>query len=198
MDAATLKDREIISVEGATRLGKVSEILFDTQPLRVVALRVHGDDGEFVVRTDRISRFGPDAVMVESPSVREMARPTRESERTLDDLTNLKVVDEDGKNLGTVRSIEFNPDNGEVEHVVAGGGGMLGMGGMTATIRASGIRGVGTDLLTVAASGEAERELERDHARHDTSRRSDESRRDGGEVQIDDSPPPSHDRESNV
>jgi uncharacterized protein YrrD len=152
MDAAELRDREIVSVAGANRLGKVREVLFETQPLRVAALKASGDEGEFIISLDRVSRFGPDAVMVESPNVREIARAARDTERTLDELTHLKVVDEDGRSLGTVRSIEFDPQSGDVERVIAGEGGMLGMGGTKATIRRQGIRGVGMDLLTVASS----------------------------------------------
>ncbi|HVM29409.1 MAG TPA: PRC-barrel domain-containing protein [Candidatus Limnocylindrales bacterium] len=154
MDAGALRDREIVSVQEAHRLGKVREVLFETQPLRVAALKASGDEGEFIIALDRVSRFGPDAVMVESPSVREIARGARDNERTLDELTHLKVVDEDGRSLGTVRSIEFDPDSGAVERIIAGESGMLGMGGMKATIQASGIRGVGTDLLTVASSAD--------------------------------------------
>lgn len=155
MEAASLKEREIISIAHATRLGKVSEVLFEVDPLRVAALRANGDDGEFVISIERVSRFGPDAVMVEDPSVRELARPPRASERTLEELTHLKVVDADGKGLGTVRSIDFDPDSGRVEQLVAGESGRLGFGGMTATIQARAIRGVGTDLLTVASSSES-------------------------------------------
>jgi sporulation protein YlmC with PRC-barrel domain len=155
MDAASLRELEIISVAQANRLGKVSEVLFEIDPLRVAALRASGDEGEFVISIERVSRFGPDAVMVEKPSVRELARAPRASERTLEELTQLKVVDEDGKGLGTVRTIEFDPDSGTVERIVAGESGMLGLGGMTATIAARAVRGVGTDLLTVASSGEA-------------------------------------------
>jgi uncharacterized protein YrrD len=169
MDAATLRDREIVSVSEATRLGKVREILFETRPLRVAALRASGEDGEFVVSLDRISRFGPDAVMVESDDVRELARAANDAERTLDELTHLKVVDEDGKALGTVSRIEFDEHTGDVERIVAGEGGMLGMGGMTATIQARAIRGVGADLLTVTSSGE----VTDDHGHHPASRKDD-------------------------
>jgi sporulation protein YlmC with PRC-barrel domain len=154
MDAAALIDREIVSVNEATRLGKVREILFDTHPLRVSAIKASGDEGEFIISLERVSRLGPDAVMVESGNARELARAADQAERTLEELTHLKVVDEDGKALGTVRRIEFDEHTGEVQQVVAGGGGLLGMGGVTVTIRARAIRGVGTDLLTVASSGE--------------------------------------------
>jgi sporulation protein YlmC with PRC-barrel domain len=169
MDAASLRELEIISVAQANRLGKVSEVLFEIDPLRVAALRANGDEGEFVIPIERIRRFGPDAVMVENSSVRELARAPRASERTLDELTHLKVVDEDGKGLGTVRTIDFDPDSGRVEQLVAGEGGRLGIGGMTATIQARAIRGVGTDLLTVASSGGSE-----DNAQHEDGHDSEE------------------------
>lgn len=156
MDAATLKDMAIVSVTGATRLGTVNEVLFETEPLRVSALRGTSDEGEFTLSIDRISRFGPDAVMVENPEVKELARGAGRNERTLEELTHIKVVDEDGRNLGTVRRVEFDPDSGRVEQIVTGEGGTLGIGGMKATIRAAGIRGVGTDLMTVASSETAQ------------------------------------------
>lgn len=170
MDAGTLKDRPIVAVSGAARLGKVSEILFETDPLRVSAIKASGDEGEFIVPIDRVSRFGPDAVMVETAEVKELSRATSSTERTLAELTQLKVVDEDGRRLGSVRSVEFDPDSGKVEQILAGEGGMLGIGGIRATIRASGVRGVGTDLLTVASS-EAHDEAERDEPERDEPER---------------------------
>jgi sporulation protein YlmC with PRC-barrel domain len=153
MDAATLKDRPIVSVSEAMRLGKVDEVLFVTDPLRVAALRASGDDSDFIVPIDRINRFGPDAVMVETPDVRELAHGTDPNVRTLADLRRLKVVDEEGNDLGTVRTVEFNPDDGQVEQLITGDGGPLGIGGRRATIKARAIRGVGPELVTVASAG---------------------------------------------
>jgi sporulation protein YlmC with PRC-barrel domain len=154
MDASKLRDQEIISVAGARRLGTVSEILFHTDPLRVAALKASDDSGDFVVPIERVKQFGHDAVMVETPDARATARDVDHNLRTLEELTTMGVVDEDGNNLGTVRGVEFDPDSGKVEQLSAGSsGGILG-GGMSATIRAQAIRGIGADLVTVASSGD--------------------------------------------
>jgi sporulation protein YlmC with PRC-barrel domain len=156
MDAASLRNQAIIAVSGAERLGTVSEILFETQPLRVAALKASDDNGDFIVPIERVKRFGPDAVMVESPDVRATARGVGPGLRSLAELSGLKVMDEDGKSLGSVRAVEFDPDTGQVEELSAGSGGGVFGGGMNATIRARAIRGIGPDLVTVASSGEVD------------------------------------------
>ncbi|HWH27784.1 MAG TPA: PRC-barrel domain-containing protein, partial [Mycobacteriales bacterium] len=70
MDAASLKNQTIVAVSGAEKLGTVNEILFETDPLRVAALKATDANGDFVVPFERVRRFGPDAVMVESADVR--------------------------------------------------------------------------------------------------------------------------------
>lgn len=152
MDATKLNNVAIVSVSEATRLGRITDVLFKTDPLRVSALKASGDSGEFSVPMSQIARIGPDAVMVEKPSVKQPATGTQASDRSLAELTSMKIVDEDGRYLGMVRTIEIDAESGHVEQIVAGEGGMLGVGGSRATIRPDSVRGVGSDLITVARS----------------------------------------------
>lgn len=151
MDPATLKNLAIVSVEGAARLGRVREVLFATDPLRVAALQAADKSGESIVPFDRVSSFGPDAVMVETPDVSQHSPQPSSPLRSLAELVKLKVVDETGAYVGTVKTLDFDRDTGRVEHLVAEAGGVLGMGARRLTVEARDLRSVGADLLTISS-----------------------------------------------
>jgi uncharacterized protein YrrD len=151
MDAKSLSDVAIVSVEGAARLGRIKDVLFEMDPLRVAGLRTADESGESIVPFERVSSFGSDAVMVETPGVSALAVQGSLSHLpTLADMQKLKVVDESGGYVGTVRTVEFDPASGRVERIVTEAGGVLGVGSRKTTIEAQDLRSVGTDLLTVA------------------------------------------------
>lgn len=154
MDPKTLNGVAIVSVEGAARLGRVRDVLFATDPLRVAGLRAADESGESIIPFDRVSSFGSDAVMVETPDVSEHLPQPSKQLRSLTELQKLKVVDESGGFLGALKTLDFNPDNGHVERLVAESGGMLGMGGKATTVEAQHIRSIGSDLVTVSSNRE--------------------------------------------
>ena len=154
MDPGTLNGVAIVSVEGAARLGRVREVLFDTDPLRVAALLAHDKSGESIVPFDRVSSFGADAVMVETADVSEHSPQPLSQLRSLTDLQKLKVVDETGGYVGTVKSLDFDPDSGRVERLVAETGGVLGIGRKRTTVEAHHVRSLGGDLLTISSNQE--------------------------------------------
>jgi sporulation protein YlmC with PRC-barrel domain len=154
MDPGTLKGVAIVSVEGAARLGRVKDVLFDTGPLRVVALLAVDESGESTVPFDRVSSFGSDAVMVETADASEHSPQPSNHLRSLAGLQTLKVVDETGKYVGTVKTVDFDPDSGHVERLVAETGGVLGRGGTKTTVEAQHVRSVGSDLLTISSNRE--------------------------------------------
>jgi sporulation protein YlmC with PRC-barrel domain len=69
--------------------------------------------------------------------------------RDLDALGKLKIVDQAGTFLGTLRHVEIDPASGAITQLTAHTGGMLGLGGTTTTIDARSIVTVGPELLTV-------------------------------------------------
>ncbi len=154
MDPGTLKGVAIVSVEGAARLGRVKEVLFRTDPLRVAALLAADESGESIVPFDRVSSFGSDAVMVETADVSEHSPPPSNQFRSLADLQKLKVVDDTGGYVGTVKTLDFDPASGRVERLVAEAGGVLGIGGKTTTVEVRHLRSVGGDLLTISSNRE--------------------------------------------
>lgn len=153
MDANTLNDFPIVSIRGAARLGRVKDVLFATDPLRVAALRTTDDWGESIVPFERITSFGNDAVMVETDDVGERS-PLGDlrSFRSLKSIHNVKIVDETGAYVGSVKSVHFDPDSGRVDRVVAATGGLMGLAGATTTVEAADLRGFGDDILTISST----------------------------------------------
>lgn len=157
MDADSLNDVAVVSVTEAAKLGRVSEVLFATEPLRVAALKAGAGSKEFFVPFDQVSNFGSDAVMVATPDVAQHSREGGSFShlRSLSELKKLKIVDEAGTYVGNLRSVDFDPGSGRVERLFAESGGVMGVGATKATIEADSVRGVGADLLTIASTAES-------------------------------------------
>ena len=157
MEADKLKGMAIVSLADVARLGRIDDVLFDTQPLRVAALRATGDGQGFVIPFEQLKKIGADAVTVESGQVTQTASKEGSFGALpgLGALTKLKVVDEAGTLVGTVGGVELDPASGRVASLAVRKGGLLGLGGTTTTVDAAMIRGVGGELLTVAAGAAA-------------------------------------------
>jgi uncharacterized protein YrrD len=153
MDVASLKGIAVVSVTEGAKLGRVEEVLFDTQALKVAAFRAKGDGQAFVVPFEQVKNIGTDAVMVESSRVTQAASQGSPFSGLpgLDQLKGLKVVDGNGTFLGTVSHVEFDPVTGRVEGLSAHKGGVLGLGGTTTALGTDAIVSVGTELITVRA-----------------------------------------------
>jgi uncharacterized protein YrrD len=151
MDASKLKGMAVVSLAEGTKLGTVARPLIDLAALRLVALQVKGDSGTFVIPFDQVQQFGTDAITVASSRVTQI--PGTDSAATalldLDQIGKLKVVDQAGTLLGTVAQLTIDAASGQISHLGAHKGGMLGMGGTTTPIPARAILSVGPDLLTV-------------------------------------------------
>ncbi len=159
MEAQKLKGMTVVSISEASRLGLITDVLFETEPLRVAALRAVGEETEFVVPFELVRNLGADAVTVESSQVTQMASEgsTLGSLMGLERLQHLKVVDEAGTFVGTVHSAEVDPASGSVLDVVVRKGGLLGIGRETTTVSATAIRSVGVDVLTVRTGAAQQR-----------------------------------------
>lgn len=69
MDAKTLKDMAVVSLQEGTRLGRVVQPQFDLAARQMRAVEVHGDDGTFIVPFEQIESIGSDAMTVTSSEV---------------------------------------------------------------------------------------------------------------------------------
>ena len=154
MQAEKLKGMAIVSISEASRLGVVTDVLFETGPLRVAALQAASDDTEFVIPFGLVRSLGSDAVTVESSQVTQIASAgsTIGSLTGLEQLRKLKVVDDAGTFIGTVHSARLDPETGAVLELETRKGGILGVGQVETIIPAGAIRTIGTEVLTVSTA----------------------------------------------
>jgi sporulation protein YlmC with PRC-barrel domain len=157
MDANILKDLAIVSIAEGTKLGRVEDVLFDPQALRVAGLLIGGDGQTFVIPFEKIAHIGPDAVTVGSSQVTQIksAGDAFSGLPGLDRFTRLKVVDEAGTLVGTVASIDIDGTTGRMLRFVVHKGGVLGIGRTATTVAVEAVRGIGADLITVATDAAA-------------------------------------------
>lgn len=155
MDIGKLKGMAVVSVTEGSRLGRVDGLLFEPQALQVAALRVKGDSGEFIVPFDQIKSIGVDAITVESSQVTQIAGAggAHAGLIDLDQIKKLQVVDAAGTLIGSVETLEIEPTTGRLATLTAHKGGLLGLGGTSATIEAGAVQSVGGEIITISSSG---------------------------------------------
>jgi sporulation protein YlmC with PRC-barrel domain len=152
MKASALKGKDVVSMVGGVQIGRVEDVLFDTNALRVAALSLTTTGGRSILPFAAIRSLGADAVTVESATAARPAAVQTDAGnllRGLGDLTGLKVVNGEGTYLGDVREVTIEQSSGALTELEAHRGGMLGMGGTGVTVLASAIRGIGPETITV-------------------------------------------------
>jgi sporulation protein YlmC with PRC-barrel domain len=140
MKASALKGKAVVSMVDGVQIGRVEDVLFDTNALRIAALALTTSGGRSILPFAAIRSLGADAVTVESATVTQptAAQPdTGNLLRGLGDLTGLKVVNGEGDYLGDVRDITIDQSSGALTEMEAHRGGMLGIGGTAMTVLAS-------------------------------------------------------------
>src|SRR5687768_13470980 len=109
MKAERLKGMAVVSIEDGARLGRIAEVLFDTQPPHIAGFRVDAGDKALLLPFEQVRSLGADAVTIPSRAVAQAGRAlsAAETQPSLRDLAKLKVVDEAGTYLGAPREIEI-------------------------------------------------------------------------------------------
>src|SRR5947209_20241604 len=136
MKLEDFKTLAVVSIDDGAKLGYVEDLLFDTKDRRVKALRVKEDGVHALVPLSDVRSIGSDAVTVQSRAVARSAAAENElaSLPGVEQLKKLKVVDEAGTYLGTVREVDVDPSDGRIARIEAHERGVLGIGGTTTTI----------------------------------------------------------------
>jgi sporulation protein YlmC with PRC-barrel domain len=154
MNATDIKGKAVISVTSGARLGRVDDVLFDAGSLAIAALRVSAEGQQALIPFDQVQSLGSDAVMVASADVAQWITTSSAAEGLIsfDALKRYKVVDDAGTLLGTPQALELDPTNGRLQRLEIHKGGVLGMGGESATASGSDIASVGADVIVVRAA----------------------------------------------
>ena len=151
MDVREFQGKAVVSLDDAERVGRVSDVLFETDRLRIAGFRVEGEEGDYVLPFDRISSVGPDAITVETQDMvrRQVANAPVDNLPGLSELIDLKIVDESGTYQGTVRTFDADGTTGEVSSLDIEKGGVMGLGSEHQSIPVSTIRSIGRGVITV-------------------------------------------------
>lgn len=151
----TLKGMAVVSIADAARLGRVGEVLVDVGGRRAAALAVQAPEERLILPFDQIASIGSDAVTVASADALQVGtlHGAVAGLAASAELLGRKVVDDSGRLIGALSTIEFDPRDGHITELAVHQGGLLGMGGTTYAVPAGAIQSVGTELIVVAAGG---------------------------------------------
>lgn len=142
MRMSDVSGRKVMDVTAAEDIGSVVAPIIQGEPARLAGFRVKGDRP--VLGWDDIRGVGADAVTVDGPDVIREASTDPESRATgipIDPI-GIRVLDEDGVELGTLDDIEFDPSTGAIEEFLVSG----------TTHRADRFLGIGDYALVLRAA----------------------------------------------
>lgn len=157
--------KSFLSQETGEKLGKVQDALVNVDERRVLGFIVK-EGGIFssgrIVHMQDVRAIGPDAIMVDSSDVvdglteeRELARAASASEH----IKGVRLVTEDGRDLGTIADLEFEPVTGHVTGYVVTGGAISDMYSGASVLPVEHVLSIGKSVAIV--SPEAVELLER-------------------------------------
>ena len=151
MNVRELKGMAVVSLADGAKVGKVEDVLIESSPFRVTALVLEGPSGQGLLPFASVRSLGEDAVTIESsaPIQWSSGQVPGSSARRVDEVLGLKVVDAAGTMGGTVHDVDFDASTGAISSFGVRSGGVFGMGAEEHTVSVSGVRGLGTSLLTV-------------------------------------------------
>jgi sporulation protein YlmC with PRC-barrel domain len=133
--------RKVVSRASAKELGAVGYLLVDAQQRQVAAVIIGRGKKAQLVDWDRISGFGPDAVMVDDEDALRVPGDEREhaaAEGNLE-LVGKRALSERGNELGKLDDVTFDATTGALQDLLVGerripAGALLGAGSYAAVL----------------------------------------------------------------
>lgn len=111
---------KLISIQEGKELGKVEDLIFDSNTQKITALQISGGlfGGKRVVLIEDVKSIGHDAVMIDSESYLYKGDQIKENISEILEkggyLTATKIITDQGTVLGKVSEIYFDPLTGDV------------------------------------------------------------------------------------
>lgn len=119
--------RQVLSTGTAATVGTVEGFLVDPASARVVAVRLKSPGNGDTLHWRDVTSFGADLVTISSADVIVAASgQAAELDTKAARLPGKRILTDGGVELGTVRDVEFNPDNGSVIAIVTAAGPVSG------------------------------------------------------------------------
>ncbi len=145
---------KVIELSGGSQLGEVSGLLIDPRAHKIVALTV-ARPGLLAkpryIPFEKLVGIENDVATVQSEDVLVDARSIGKSAH-MESITHRTVITEDGKQLGQVRTYEFDPRTGDIESLTFGVdkavlGGLWKSAGDSYTIPMSLVKTIGENVV---------------------------------------------------
>jgi sporulation protein YlmC with PRC-barrel domain len=115
-----VRKRDVVATDDAETIGRIEHLVVDPTSHTVSALRlgkVKGDD--HYVSWSELGSFGQDVVTVPRAVVLRPADDEREENvRKETGILGKRVLSDNGRDLGEVEDVEFDPETGEVTTVI--------------------------------------------------------------------------------
>lgn len=169
MDAKILKGIAIVSVKDGEKVGTVDELIFDQENRKLLAFRLSrsgflSSTREIILMRD-VDNIGQDAVMIPNRDVVRQESGERElhGRPELKQIVNLRVVTQEGTYVGTLSTIHFDPQTGDMTQIDVSGSDLLHMFRKGVEVPASEVVSMGGDVMVIPnrfAPGHAEEATE--------------------------------------
>lgn len=135
--------RKVVSTGNAATVGKLKHFVVDAPAQRVVALRLTKTPGSgTVLRWPDVHAFGEDAITVTADEkIVEPDAEIIELDGKAHTMVGKQVLNTEGRRIGTVTDVDFDPADGRVlsvlmqDHAVAGDT-LLGVGSYAVVVKA--------------------------------------------------------------
>jgi len=164
MKATDLRGRSVVAIENAERLGKVEEVLIDTERQTIAAIELASRAGEMeTIPVQMIRAIGSDAITVETGGgARAELTPQRrrrgpdEAVQSLGDLLGSRVLTYDGNHIGDLSDVDFDPSSFRITGYEITAGPLADLFGRRKRVPATPDVHFGRKLMTVPEVAHAE------------------------------------------
>lgn len=154
---------KVFSVDEGKEVDAVEDVIYNPSASKIEALLVDSggifSSGQVIAMED-VKSIGDDAVIIQSESMMKSVKELPDDIRHIaeDDthLTKAKVMTEQGKDLGKVSDLLFDPDTGEVVELEVSQGGWRDMQSGRRRVKLHDVTTVGEDALIVKSFTEVE------------------------------------------
>lgn len=133
---------KVVSTSSAETVGKVDGFVVDPQLRKIVALEVKKTDSGDTLMWSAIVGFGADAVTVaDGHAITEQSDDVAALAGKDHQLEGKRILSSAGDELGQVDDVEFDPESGQIQALIAGeqdvaGERLIGIGSYAVVVRA--------------------------------------------------------------
>jgi sporulation protein YlmC with PRC-barrel domain len=135
--------RKVVSTSSAETVGKVDGFVVDPQQRKIVAVQVKKANSGDTLMWSAVVGFGANAVTVaDAHAITERSEDIAALAGAGQDPLALELVLLAGDELGQVDDVEFNPESGQIQALIAGerdvaGERLIGIGSYAVVVRAA-------------------------------------------------------------